>query len=131
MRSIEFLTKPYPPGVREDLLRLSQGQGGGEGGGREGEEKKGVVADVCLYNFLLGHLFAEAAQDVVAKAGHSMDDIAIIGSHGYIVKCSGIVLDHHYTCSQTDNPALTPASHPPRLQSVLHSSDRRASCHCQ
>ena len=82
---IEFLTKPYPLGVREDLFRLSQGDGGGEGGREGGEEWRGVVADVCLYNFLLGHLFAEAAQDVVAKAGHSMDDIAIIGSHGYVV----------------------------------------------
>lgn len=47
------------------------------------EEERGGVADVCRYNFILGHLFAEAAKEVVAKAGRSMNDINIIGSHGY------------------------------------------------
>ena len=70
---IEFLTKPYPAGVREALFRLCEGGEGGGGGG---------VAEVCVYNCLLGQLFAEAAQDVVAKAGRSMDDITVIGSHG-------------------------------------------------
>ena len=73
---IEFLTKPYPAGVREALLRLCEGGKGGGGGGGGG------VAEVCVYNCLLGQLFAEAAQDVVAKAGRSMDDITVIGSHG-------------------------------------------------
>lgn len=62
--------------MREALFRLSEGEGGGGRGG---------VANVCLYNFLLGRLFAEAAQVIVAQAGHSMDDITVIGSHGYAV----------------------------------------------
>ena len=73
MKLLQFLTKPYPAAVREDLARLSRG---GEGG---------TLADVCRYNFLLGQLFSEAAQEVVANAGRSMSDIAVIGSHGWVV----------------------------------------------
>ena len=70
-----FLTKPYPPGVREGLATLSA-----QSRGEEGE--RGGVDDVCRYNFLVGHLFAEAAKDVVTQAGRSMNDITVIGSHG-------------------------------------------------
>lgn len=73
MKLLQFLTKPYPPGVREGLARLCRGEGGGGG----------AVADVCRYNYLLGQLFAEAAQEVVAKDRRSMSDIIVIGSHGY------------------------------------------------
>lgn len=68
MTLLNFLTKPYPAGLQEALLHLSQSRGG--------------VADVCAYNCLLGQLFAEAAQEVVAQGGHSMADISVIGSHG-------------------------------------------------
>lgn len=68
MTLVNFLTKPYPAGLREALLHLSQPQGG--------------VAGVCAYNCLLGQLFAEAAQEVVAQAGRSMADVSVIGSHG-------------------------------------------------
>ena len=67
---VHFLTKPYPPAVREGLTQLCSG---------------GTVRDVCRYNFLLGVLFAEAAQQVVSEAGHSMNDITVIGSHGWAV----------------------------------------------
>ena len=74
LKLVKFLTKPYPPDVRDGLIRLSSGD-------REG----GTVADVSQYNFLLGQLFAEAAQEVVALAKRSMSDVTVIGSHGWEV----------------------------------------------
>jgi anhydro-N-acetylmuramic acid kinase len=69
LKLVQFLTKPYPAGVRDGITRLSTGG----------------VADVCRYNFLLGQLFAEAALEVVSKAGRSMSDITVIGSHGQTI----------------------------------------------
>ena len=37
-----------------------------------------------MYNVLLGKMFAQAAQLVVDKCGLSMEDIAVIGSHGLV-----------------------------------------------
>ena len=39
---------------------------------------------MCMYNVLLGKMFARAAQLVVEKCSLSMEDIAIIGSHGSV-----------------------------------------------
>lgn len=54
----------------------------------------GSTADVCMYNVLLGKMFAQVAQLVVEKCGLSMDDIAVIGSHGSVVILYGCVCVH-------------------------------------
>lgn len=62
-----FLTHPYPEELKVDLHRLCTA---------------GSTAEVCLYNALLGKMFARAAQLVVEQCGLSMQDVAVIGSHG-------------------------------------------------
>ena len=90
MRLLQFLTKPYPPAVREGLVRLCSG----------GEGERGVLGDVCRYNYLLGQLFAEAADEVVTRAGHSMSDITAIGSHGWVMMYYDITdLDINLKCN--------------------------------
>ena len=70
------MTHPYPPPVRKDLLRMV------EGGGSRGEDEREDVRDLCIYNALLGRIFADAAKAVVSKVGVNMSDVLLIGSHG-------------------------------------------------
>jgi 1,6-anhydro-N-acetylmuramate kinase len=68
---VGFLTHPYPSKLRDDLHLLC---------------KAGSTAEVCMYNVLLGKMFAQAAQLVVDKCSLNMEDIAIIGCHG-LIRC--------------------------------------------
>ena len=65
--TVDFLTFPYPDGMKEALLRISV---------------QGRVDEICTYNVLLGIVFSRAAEAVVAQAGRKMEDVALIGSHG-------------------------------------------------
>lgn len=67
MQLAGFLTHPYPPGLKEQLLRVAL---------------DGTVGEICRYHTLLGRLFAEAVRAVVAKQHLAMESIAVIGSHG-------------------------------------------------
>ena len=69
MQLVGFLTHPYPPGLKKELLRMSL---------------EGTVGEICRYHTLLGRLFAEAARAVVAKQHMEMESITVIGSHGYV-----------------------------------------------
>ena len=64
------MTQPYPDGLCEQLLRICN---------------EGCVQDVCLYNVLIGELFAEAVHVMLAKLNLTYKDILVIGSHGYVL----------------------------------------------
>ena len=78
---MSFLTHPYPPSVKEGLLRLI-GSVAMEGAEKETEGPLSVLRNICAYNAIVGRGFADAAKCVVSQAGVDMCDIAIIGSHG-------------------------------------------------
>lgn len=42
------------------------------------------MQEICLYNALLGKLFAEAAKRVSGKCGVPLKSVHVIGSHGYV-----------------------------------------------
>ena len=64
---IGFDTYAYPEGVKEALIDLSD---------------RGSVHDICLYNMLLGKLFAEAAKQISVKCRVPLKSVTVIGSHG-------------------------------------------------
>ncbi|MBI5115116.1 anhydro-N-acetylmuramic acid kinase [Candidatus Poribacteria bacterium] len=47
--------------------------------------QNGTTRDVCEMNFRLGELFAEAALNVIRKAGLKPADVHLIGSHGQTI----------------------------------------------
>ncbi len=69
-----FVTVPYPQEMKQRILFL-----GGEKGARAG------VAEISSLNFVLGELFAQAAIKAVRKAGVSLSQVDLIGSHGQTV----------------------------------------------
>ena len=64
---IGFDTYAYPEGLKEALVSLSD---------------HGSARDICLYNMLLGKLFAEASKHISVKCGVPLKSVTVIGSHG-------------------------------------------------
>ena len=71
-RLIAFDCLPYPPELKTDVLTLCDG-------------RTGTVEQVCRMNFVLGEWFSEAVRSVGQRAGCSLADIDLIGSHGQTV----------------------------------------------
>ncbi|MCY3740007.1 MAG: anhydro-N-acetylmuramic acid kinase [Candidatus Poribacteria bacterium] len=69
---IAFETFPFPSGVPQRILSLSQ-------------PDTGRVDDICEMNFYIGHLFAEAVKHILQKSGMRASDIDLIGSHGQTI----------------------------------------------
>lgn len=67
-----FITVPYPPAIRWDLLKLAGGAPVSSG-------------EISGLNFLVGENFARAALAVCRRGGVSVRDLAVIGSHGQTV----------------------------------------------
>lgn len=67
-----FRVFPYSPAIRERLLRLTT--------------TEGSARDVCLMNFVLGELFAEAALELVREAGLDREDVDLIGMDGHTIQ---------------------------------------------
>jgi len=67
---LTYETYPYPLALREHLLQLCEA---------------GSIRELCIMNFHLGEIFAEAALKVIKKAGKKPSDIGVIGSHGQTV----------------------------------------------
>ncbi len=67
-----FLTMPYPEVVRQELFRLFAGEAEG-------------TARVCHMNYVVGELFARAAQAVAAEGGVPMEAVECIASHGQTI----------------------------------------------
>jgi len=70
VRLLAFETFPYPTGLRERLLATASA---------------GNTADVCHLNAYLGELFADAAVEIVRRAGLSLTGVDLIGSHGQTI----------------------------------------------
>lgn len=70
VRQRGFVSIPYEEPMRRELLRLAAG---GAGGSR----------DLCLVNFRLGALFADACEAVCAAAGVDPGEVDLVGSHGH------------------------------------------------
>lgn len=69
IRQLSFVFQPFPPEVRQEILRLASGQ-------------SACAADFCRMNFLLGELYAQAVAELCAQAGIRENGIDLIGSHG-------------------------------------------------
>ncbi|MBM4124471.1 MAG: anhydro-N-acetylmuramic acid kinase, partial [Nitrospira sp.] len=64
---LAFVPTPYPAGLQQRVLDAALG---------------GTVAEICHLNALLGEWFAKAARRVVMRAGLTLSDVHLIGSHG-------------------------------------------------
>lgn len=69
---LAHLTVPYPPWLRQELLRLADG-------------RSGRVDQVSQVNFVLGEIMASAAQEVVSAGGLALEQVTAICSHGHTV----------------------------------------------
>jgi len=63
-------TVPFSRELRERLITLSE---------------SGSIQELCVLNFYLGELFADAALRVIKKAGKRPHEVDLIGSHGQTV----------------------------------------------
>ena len=79
---LAFQTTPYPPKVKEDILRASS-------------SLNGTVDLICHLNFLLGELFAQAVHELCRKSNTRIKEIDLIGSHGQTI--------HHLPQSRLDH----------------------------
>ena len=61
----------YPKEVREKLLEIAN--------------NKGNTSDICFMDFVVGKLFAQCANELIAKSGLKAKDIDYIASHGQTV----------------------------------------------
>lgn len=69
---LAFDTVAFPEGLSRKIIDIS------------GPEQ-GRVDVICRMNFVLGELFASAAETVVRTAGFAMKDVDLIGSHGQTI----------------------------------------------
>ena len=84
IRTLGFRTYSFPTGLKEQLLQLSV---------------CGCVRDVCVWNVLLGKIFAEAACKVAQDTGVPLNTVSVIGSHGSAIIYSNLALQSLETLS--------------------------------
>lgn len=70
-KTIENLVWNYPESIRQNIFKII--------------DNKASVEEICGMNFVLGECFAQAALEVIKKAGISSKDVDLIGSHGQTV----------------------------------------------
>jgi len=88
----EFLTDPYPRGIRNSVLDISRPGGG-------------TTAEVAALNTLLGERFAKAAIKVCRRAATPITTVDFIGSHGQTVAH----LPERHSTLQIGEPAVIAA----------------------
>jgi anhydro-N-acetylmuramic acid kinase len=76
VRLLAFVTLPYPPKVRQWIMRVAAGEWT-------------TAKDISQLNFLLGELFAKAALRVCRVAHVSLQRVSVIGSHGQTIYHQG------------------------------------------
>ncbi len=69
VKTLSFVSVPYPEDVREEILRLASGTAGGS-------------RDLCLFSFFFGQLALDACRAVCEKAHVDPSSIDLVGSHG-------------------------------------------------
>lgn len=97
VKTLGFVSIPYPEIVRNEILRLCAGDQGGS-------------RDLCLFSFYLGQLSLEACRAVCESAGVPCDAIDLVGSHGqtlYHVPAPVRYLDREITATlQLGEPSV-------------------------
>jgi anhydro-N-acetylmuramic acid kinase len=71
VKLLHFEQRPYPPGIRDRILRLP--------------DHPDALREVCRLNVLLAELFAQAALHLLEAASTSASEVALIGSHGQTI----------------------------------------------
>ena len=72
VRLLAFEDRPWPEGVREQIFPLFR-------------PETATVDKIGYMNFLMGEIYAQAVVSVVDKAGLTLADIDLIGSHGQTI----------------------------------------------
>ncbi len=73
IRTIDFLTFPFPAGFKEFVLKNSQ-------------SGTSDVAEISRLNFLIARLYADAVSALCRHAGIEQDKVDLIGSHGQTIQ---------------------------------------------
>ena len=68
---IDTHTLDYPKQIRENILAIAN--------------NNAATKDICNMDFVIGHLFADCANDLVQKSGYKKEQIDFIASHGQTV----------------------------------------------
>ncbi|RMG09431.1 MAG: anhydro-N-acetylmuramic acid kinase [Planctomycetota bacterium] len=83
-----FRTLPFSPQLRDRIEAALEGD----------------AHTLCTVNFELGEAFAQAARDVVEEAGHGLDEVDVIASHGQTV--------HHVDRAKSATPSTLQIGEP-------------------
>ncbi len=86
---LAFDTIAYPDAVRAELLKLY-------------DDQENAVARLCALNVVIGQQFADAAAEVLKRAGIEGGDVEVVGSHGQTV--------WHQPEEDPDNPLIVPST---------------------
>jgi anhydro-N-acetylmuramic acid kinase len=100
VRLLAFVTLPYPPEVRQWIMRVAAGE-------------QTTAGEVSQLNFLLGELFAKAALRVCRLAHVLPRRVSVIGSHGQTIYHQGALRRGAWPCAPT---GLKQAASPNTLQ---------------
>lgn len=73
IKQIEFITYPFPAGLKKTLLENST-------------LSKGNVTDITKLNFLLSLIYADAINKLIKKSKITKNKIDLIGSHGQTIQ---------------------------------------------
>ena len=76
-----FITVEYPPWLRERLLEIAG-------------QKAASAGEISQLNFLLGHIFGEAARRVMEKGRVAAKRVSVVGSHGQTIYHQGQPAPH-------------------------------------
>jgi len=68
---IDSLVWNYPENIRQNIFKIF--------------ENKASLDEICWMNFVIGEYFAQAALEVIKKAGISSQEVDLIGSHGQTI----------------------------------------------
>jgi len=68
---LETFSQEYPEEIRENILKICG--------------NKSSTEEICWMNFVIGECFAQAANEVMKKAGMTKENVDLIGSHGQTV----------------------------------------------
>ena len=72
LKLVNFITYPFPEDVKKRIFGIFS-------------PSICPVDEICQMNFILGELFAQAALEVIKKAGLSQSEVDLIGSHGQTI----------------------------------------------